>query len=250
MGSDSKAAIDNMVLNSESSLQSFESAWADIWTQLVSDMNDAQAKISEGVSTISAALKKISVNVNINANISSGGSSGGGSYSSGGGSVVSGGSSGSMQFTDCMFEGFTDECTGVLVNPLIYTNPSGVTSYINPMTYNSTGGISSYQGSGNSGGSSYSLPPIFAAKGALVDQPTKAILAEAGPEMVLPTKLTKMFLSLADMGFGQGGRSASERIVIEDHTEHHWYMDGKEVTDALMTRVMKKMQLKGAVSAR
>lgn len=256
MGSDAKSAIDNMVLNSESSLQSFESAWSDIWAQLVSDMNDAQAKISEGISTISDALKKISVNVNINANISSGGSSGGsysgsnageygewsptdGGWLQGTGDMgstynISTGGGGCAIGTNCASGGCPDYMTAV-------QSSTGSLA---------TAGLGYTGGTYESRASSYTMPAIFAAKGALVDQPTKAILAEAGPEMVLPTKLTKMFLSLADMGFGQGGRSASERIVIEDHTEHHWYMDGKEVTDALMTRVMKKMQLKGAVSAR
>jgi hypothetical protein len=196
-----KDAIDGMVLNSESSLQAFETAWADIWTQLVTDMGDAQTKITEGVAVISEALKSISVNVNINANIS-----GGGSYSSDGGSsssssVVSGNSSGAIQFTDCLFEGFTDSCTGVLVNPLIYTNPQGVTSYINPMTYNETGGISNYQGAASSGNSSssYTLPAIFAARGAFLDDgPERVIAGEAGPELILPNKFTQLFTAMAD----------------------------------------------------
>ncbi|MCK9570401.1 phage tail tape measure protein [Candidatus Pacearchaeota archaeon] len=252
-GDGAKYAIDSMVMNSEASLQAFQQDWADIWAQLVTDMEDAQTKISEGVAAIAEALASISVNVNINANISSGGG-GGTSYSSSDSSgVVSGNSSGAIQFTDCLFEGFTDSCTGVLVNPLIYTNPQGVTSYINPMTYNSTGGISNYQGAASSGNSSssYTLPAIFAAHGALLDEgPKKIIAGEAGPEIVLPAKLTRMFTSLADMGFGQAGKANSDRIVIEDHTEHHWYMDGKEVTNTIMDRVMKKMQLRGAVPAR
>ncbi|MCK9570970.1 phage tail tape measure protein [Candidatus Pacearchaeota archaeon] len=248
-----KDSIDGAVINSEASLQAFETSWSDIWTQLVTDMADAQTKVTEGVAVISEALKSISVNVNINANISSGGG-GGGAYGNVSSSVVSGNSSGAMQFTDCLFEGFTDSCTGVLVNPLIYTNPQGVTSYINPMTYHSTGGISNYQGagsSGNSGGSgSYQLPAIFRARGGLVEKPEIDVIADQGPEIILPTKLTRMFTSLAEMGFSAVGGRSSEKIVIEDHTEHHWYMDGKEVTNVLMDRVMKKMQLKGAVPAR
>jgi hypothetical protein len=52
-----------------------------------------------------------------------------------------------------LFDGFTDSCTGIIVNALKYTNPQGVTSYINPMNYNSTGGISGYQGGVNTSGS-------------------------------------------------------------------------------------------------
>ncbi|MFA6373677.1 MAG: hypothetical protein WCW68_13730, partial [Methanothrix sp.] len=143
-GDGAKYAIDSMVVNSESSLQAFEQAWYDIWSQLVADMTDAQTQISAGVTAIAAELAKISVNINISGGgVSYGGGYSSGGYSSGGGgSVISGGSSGDNNFTDCLFEGFTDSCTGVLVNPLIYTNPQGVTSYINPMTYNSTGGIS------------------------------------------------------------------------------------------------------------
>jgi hypothetical protein len=36
------------------------------------------------------------------------------------------------------------------------------------------------------------------AKGSRVEQPTKAILGEAGPEMVLPTKYTRLFDAMAD----------------------------------------------------
>jgi len=158
-----------------------------------------------------------------------------------------------MQFTDCLFEGFTDSCTGVLVNPLIYTNPNGVTSYINPMTYNSTGGISNYQGAGSSGnsggGGSYQLPAIFRARGGLVNKPELDVIADQGPEIILPAKLTRMFTSLADMGFSQNDKQ-SNKIIIEDRTEHHWYMDGKEVTNQIMQNVQKRLQLKGAIASR
>jgi hypothetical protein len=68
--------------------------------------------------------------------------------------------------------------------------------------------------------------------------------------MVLPAKLTRMFVSLADIGLGSSGGSAKDKIVIEDRTEHHWYMDGKEVTNIIMNGVMKKMQLRGAIPAK
>jgi hypothetical protein len=38
--------------------------------------------------------------------------------------------------------------------------------------------------------------------------------------------------------------------VIEDHSKIDLYLDGKKVTDQLMTGVMKKMQLRGAVPAK
>ena len=169
------------------------------------------------------------------------------------------------------------------VNALKYTSPSGVVSYINPLnrqtitTINPSGYSQSApnggSGSGGSGGSGsggsgyasasnnwqfqvgpyiYTLPPIFRAKGALEDQgPRHVIVGESGPEIILPAPLTRMFTSLADMGFGQvSGGSAKDKIVIEDRTEHRWYMDGKEVTDVIMNRVMKQLQLRGAAPTR
>ena len=120
------------------------------------------------------------------------------------------------------------------------------------------GGASSNGGWGSSapvyGNSGVSVPGgsisgFFSAEGGLFDKPSVTHVAEKGVEMVLPTKLSRMFLSLADAGLGKGAASGSGRIVIEDHTEHHWYMDGKEVTNQIMKNVQKKIQLRGGVSA-
>lgn len=247
-GSSTVDAINQMVMNAESSLSAWATKWGETWDQMLTDLSDAQSQISTACSEIAAELAKIGVSVNINASYGgSYGGSDGGTY----GGVVSGNSSGDMQFTDCLFEGFTDSCTGALVNPLIYTNPSGVTSYINPMTYHETGGISNYQGTGNSGGSSYQLPPIFAAHGALLDDgPRRIIAGEAGPELVIPATYTRLMDWMAGQVENLRGGGSAQRIVIEDHTEHRWYLDGKEVTDTIMERVRKQVILKGAKPVR
>ena len=100
---------------------------------------------------------------------------------------------------------------------------------------------------GNSGVSvpGGSISSFFSADGGVFDKPAVTHVAEKGIEMVLPTKLTRMFMALADSGVGNGPAS---KIVIEDHTEHHWYMDGREVTNQIMKGVQKKIQIRGGVS--
>jgi hypothetical protein len=154
-------------------------------------------------------------------------------------------------------------CTGLVqVNALKYTNPSGVTNYINPMTFLSSGGISGYQGSSSNYGSSYgrgaaavaaanpgySLPGIFRANGALEDQGARSVIVgEAGPELILPAKFTRMFTAMADSYSGSSGSSSGQQtIVIENN--HYW--DGRKVTDLVMTQSKKRLQQQGAASVR
>jgi hypothetical protein len=146
----------------------------------------------------------------------------------------------SPTFNDCFFEGFTDTCTGMNINALTYTNPSGVVSYINPMTYNSTGGVSNYQGSGSSGGSSsYGLAPIFMARGGIPNRPTLAMVAEKGEEMVLPNNITMMFLRLAAMGFRGESSTNDSPITIILH------IDGEEITRVVTSRMKSKLNVRG-----
>lgn len=210
-----KDAIDGMVLNSESSLQNFQSTWSDIWGQLVTDMSDAQAKITEGVQVIADALKSISVNVNINANTGSGGGSsgmdwdfgsdsdwlaptgdwsdfGGGTYniSTNGGGCTIGNTSGSCTLTagGCpSYQQAVIASTGSLATAgLGYTGGSVYSG-------GSSGGT--YSGSP----SGYSLPAIFAAHGALLDDgPNQVIAGEAGEELILPPKYTALMTAMAD----------------------------------------------------
>jgi hypothetical protein len=93
---------------------------------------------------------------------------------------------------------------------------------------------------------------LFGAKGALVEQPSRVIVAEKGPELILPARLTKMFLSLADAGLGQGAgaRGGESRIVIEDHTVHQHFWNGKKVSDLVMTQAASKLKLRGAIPTR
>lgn len=130
------------------------------------------------------------------------------------------------------------------------------------------------------GGYTYILPSVFRAAGTKTAGPEFAMIGEDGPsypEYVIPTKTKrwdllnaamhdygvpgyagglpelvrpaspKPALSLAEAGLGAG---ASPKIVIEDRTEHHWYLDGKEVTNLVMERAKKQLQLRGAISAR
>jgi TP901 family phage tail tape measure protein len=242
-GSGMKDAIDSMVLNSEASLQAFEASWSEIWSQLVTDMTDAQAKISEGVAQIAAELQKISVNVNISVGGGGGGGGSGGGFPGdwdfgGGGDWLAPTGDWSGTWSD-----YGSVC-GQSFNDAVWDS-------IMPGDMRYTG--AGLGGGGRvpaTGGGYWQLPSIFMAKGALVEKPTEAIIGEAGPEMVLPAKLTRMFVSLADIGLGSSGGSAKDKIVIEDRTEHHWYMDGKEVTNVIMDRVMKQLQLRGAVPAK
>ncbi len=130
------------------------------------------------------------------------------------------------------------------------------------------------------GGYTYILPSVFRAAGTKTAGPEFAMIGEDGPsypEYVIPTKtkrwdllnaamhdygvpgyaggmpelvrpaVSRPALSLAEAGLGAG---ASPKIVIEDRTEHHWYLDGKEVTNLVMERAKKQLQLRGAISAR
>lgn len=130
------------------------------------------------------------------------------------------------------------------------------------------------------GGYTYILPSVFRAAGTKTAGPEFAMIGEDGPsypEYVIPTKTKRWDLlnaamhdygvpgyaggmpelvqpavsrpapSLADAGLSAG---ASPKIVIEDRTEHHWYLDGKEVTNLVMERAKKQLQLRGAIPAR
>jgi TP901 family phage tail tape measure protein len=236
-----KGSLDTMITNSTASLQSFRTKWQEIWTGLVTDLTAAQAKISAGVTAITTELKKISVNVSVNANINS---STAGTAASAASSVASA----SASLTDCLFEGFTDACTGITVNALKYTSPSGKVSYINPLT----GMVVSTVGfSPTTNGAPYQLPAGLRAKGALVDKgPELDIVGEAGPELILPANITKMFVQLANMGFNAISGSGGNKIVIEDHTVNEHYWNGRKVADLVMTTSKKKLQLRGAIPTR
>jgi TP901 family phage tail tape measure protein len=270
-GSSTVDAINQMVINAESSLSAWASEWADIWVQMVSDLSDAQSQISSACSSIAAQLSRISVNVNI--------SSGGGSYGSGGSSGSSSGFQGDWNFggdDDWLAPtGDWSDVTGSSVSTYtINTNGGGCAIGTNCASSGcpdyqqaviaSTGPLAT-AGLGYTGGSTvgtysgdpanYPLPAIFSgvsffAKGSRVDKPTQAIIGEAGPELVIPATYTRLMDWMAGQVEGLRGGGAAQRIVVEDHTEHHWYLDGKEVTDALMARVEKQLKLKGAKPVR
>jgi TP901 family phage tail tape measure protein len=239
-GTSTVDAINQMILNAEGALTAWATKWAETWDQMLADLSEAQTQIQEACTEIATELAKINVSVNINASINSGYGGGGG-----GGGYMDwnfGGDDDWLAPTgDWSTNGYRQTTTGPC--PLGGGCPDynrAVRDSIMPLDDRYIGG--------GGGGGGYQLPWIFAARGALIDDgPQKVIAGEAGPELILPAKLTRMFLSLADAGLGSAG---SRPIVIEDHTEHRWYLDGKEVTNALMDRVVKQLKLNGAVPVR
>ena len=159
---------------------------------------------------------------------------GGGGFSGGAGA---GGnwSTGSTNFTDCLFEGgFVDGCTGVSIPGLKYTNPQGVTSVINPMNYISGGGITNYIG--------------LRARGGLIEKPEVAMIGEAGSEMVLPHDITQEIVDLTAMGrAAKTGdvRQSDMRTPPAGDIIVKLYLDGRELTNAVMSRSASMMRQKG-----
>jgi hypothetical protein len=257
--------LESMINDANVQFGVFKSDFNAVWSQIIADLQSTVSQISSILSSIGAQLSNINVNASVN--LSSYGGGGGGGWSSGGGGGSIGGGGGNdwssvpTTFTDTTCLGDT-----VTVNALKYTSPSGVVTYINPLSGNfrsilaaaeagtlgsssgqyaaritTGGGVSSWIDSGNW--------DFWAAQGALLDQgPQRVVAGEAGPELILPAKLTRMFLSLADAGIGMAGGSG--RLVIEDHTVHELYIDGKKVTDAVMSRAVQRLKLKGAAPVR
>jgi len=179
------------------------------------------------------------------------GSSGGG----GRGNVSTRGST--INFNDCSyFDEFTDTCTGVAVNALKYTDPSGGVHYINPMTYQQTGGVAPYltgSATGSSRGSSsvggnyltsrgYQLPAIFRARGGLVKSPELAVLADKGAELVLPANITSTIVNLANMGFASMKGLSGQGITIYPADI---ILDGKKVGRVVFSEGTNRMRSKG-----
>jgi hypothetical protein len=274
-----------MILNAESAMSAWAAKWSETWDTMLTDLMAAQEQIQSACSAIAAELSRISVNVNISGGGGYGGYGGGGSGGmdwdfasgsdwlaptgdwseySGGGSinyVNTGGGGCSIGGGGCTNGGYQDGCTGMVINPLKYTSPSGTVTYINPMNYNSglglsgsgsgiyTGGLSGGTYSGSPSG--YQLPAIFAAHGALLDDgPNRIVAGEAGPELVIPAKYTRLMDWMAGQVENLRGGGSAQNIVVEDHTEHYWYMDGKEVSNQVMKNVQKRLQLRGAVPNR
>lgn len=160
-----------------------------------------------------------------------------------GGGVSGNYSTGTTNFTDCLFEGgFVDGCTGVSIPGLKYTNPQGVTTIINPMDYISGGGVANYIGlSGGSSGSpgGYVLPPVLRARGGLIEKPEVALIGEAGSELVLPHDITQELVDLTRMGRMTKSQGPTGDIVVK------LYLDGKELTNAVMSRAASGMRAKG-----
>lgn len=158
---------------------------------------------------------------------------GGGSWGGGSGGA---GSVGTANFTDCLFEGgFVDSCTGVSIPGLKYTNPQGVTSVINPMNYISGGGITNYIN--------------LRARGGLIENPEVAMIGEAGSEMVLPHDITQELVDLTAMGraakTGEVSQSAMRSQAPAGDIVVKLYLDGRELTNAVMSKSTTMMRQKG-----
>ncbi len=226
-----------------SQLQTFESDWTSVWQKLISDLQQAQSQITSIVQQIAASLSAINVNVNIGGGGGyDGGGGGGGDWLScgdimvGEGGTCNVGSGGSGSGGGC---------------------PDYMTAVIASTGKTATAGL----GAGKSTGSySIPLPSVFqgtsssmpwAASGALIYEPTTVNVAEPGkgPELILPSKLTKMFLNLADAGLGSGasgGSRSPEKPVIENRV----FLDSVEVTNLIMTKAQQRLQLRGASPSR
>jgi TP901 family phage tail tape measure protein len=277
-----KSIMDQMASDAMTSLSSFQVSWTTVWQQLLADLSSTSSQISSMLSQIAAEVGAISVNVNVGGSggYSNGGSGSGGGSSPDEGDMGSGstGNGGLIMNPDGSANYITKDCFGrdVLVNALKYTAPDGKVSYFNPMNggfgagQNGASAPSSSGGSGGSyggftpttgsnpwagssapvyGNSGVSVPggsisSFFSADGGVFDKPAVTHVAEKGIEMVLPTKLTRMFMALADSGVGNGPAS---KIVIEDHTVNEHYWDGRKVADLVMTTSKKKIQLRGGV---
>ena len=252
-------------------MSSLSQNWNSVWDEMLLKLSDSQSQISNAVSTISTELASISMNTSINISTSGGSGS---SYSGGGGG---GGGGGGM---DWAFASESDwlaptgdwseysggsaiscgsncniGCEGIYNNAVISSTGPLATAGLGIDLMNSGyGGGYNYGGGGYSGTFGTSswggLAPIFRARGGLVMKPELAVLADAGPELVLPNRLTKMFTALADAGFSSisGGVSGGDGqpIVIENKI----ILDGREVTNQLMRNATKQLRLKGAVSTR
>jgi hypothetical protein len=122
---------------------------------------------------------------------------------------------------------------------------STLTGYNTPGGYAAAGGISQQRYGLNAFGDAVHSDAFASwgkyGGGGLIPNHQMIEAGEAGPEMVLPTKYTQLMDWMADQVKG-----SSQNIVIEDHTEHHWYLDGKEITDSIGHRIVKKMAQKGA----
>lgn len=248
-------------------MMSLSMNWSGVWDEMLLKLSDAQSQISAAVSTISTQLASISMNTSIN--ISSSGGGGGGSYGGGGGG---GGGSGGM---DWGFAGSDDwlaptgdwseyggsssincgsncniGCEGIYNNAVIGSTGPLATAGLGVDLMNSGYG-GSYSSGGSFGSSTWAgLPAIFRARGALIDKgPELSIVGEAGPELILPANITRTIMTLADMGLGSLSGGAG-RVVIEDHTVHKWYMDGKEVTNLLMDKAVRQLRARGASPVR
>ena len=271
-----KSIMDQMASDAMTSLSSFQTEWTTVWQQLLADLSSTASQITAFLAAIAAQISNIQVNVQVG----SGGGYSGGSGGSGGGSspdygdMGDGTSGGAIINSDGTANFIEKDCFGnnILVNALKYTNPNGQVNYIDPMGFIDNGGIANYQGSGSNnnpwGGSGSSVPSnyaasysgggafgangvfgggassVWSAEGGLFDRPAVTHVAEKGIEMVLPTKLTRMFMALADSGVGNGPAS---KVVIEDHTVHEHYWNGRKVTDLVMSTTQHKIQLRGGV---
>ena len=240
------SVLNNMNAEAIASLQDFEAQWAGVWSQLLGDLQATQSQISSIVQQIAAQVSNISVNVALNS-YGGGGSSGGDYYGGwspdgGGGDWLSCGDINIGSGSSCSVgSGVSGGCPSYIDAVIASTGPLataglGVTAR------------AAQSSSSSSSSSSYQLPAIFRAKGALIDDgPELDIVGEAGPEMILPPNLTRMFLDLANAGLGANAPANSGRIIIEDHTVHEHYWNGKKVTDLVMTTAKKKMDARGGI---
>lgn len=216
------------------------------WTEAMNNAGTATEKASTKTDSLSSSTNTLSSSANsasaavsdLSSSLSSLSNIYYPLYSGSSGGTVSSGGSGTYTFTDCMFEGFTDECTNMAINSLKYTNPAGQTYEINPMTYIDNGGISKYYQPATS--KSYTvpaLPEIFrSARGSVFSRAAVTAIAETGTEMVLPPAITQTILDMVGNTKNPSGPNVSINSPI--------YMSGGSSEgdfDAILARRNKEI---------
>lgn len=78
----------------------------------------------------------------------------------------------------------------------------------------------------------------WAAKGSLIEEPSRVIAGEKGRELILPNNLTELFLKLAAMGFNSTGTNGGETVIIVN-------IDGEQVERIVTKRQKSNLNRRG-----
>lgn len=96
----------------------------------------------------------------------------------------------------------------------------------------------SYSGIGSIASSAIGGRFDWAAKGSLIEEPSRVIAGEKGRELILPNNLTELFLKLAAMGFNSTGTNGGETVIIVN-------IDGEQVERVVTKRQKSNLNRRG-----